>query len=90
MSRILPYQIKPWIVIEIIIVMIKRQHNKVKYRTKAKFEAIVLVWIAGFLKGLLRPFIFERGLAMNQNIYETECLKKRLIPFFQKHNSDKN
>ena len=59
--------------------------NNVKLKKKSKYEKKVLVWIAISPIGMSTPFIAESGLAINQNIYLDECIKKRLIPFISKH-----
>lgn len=59
---------------------------KIKFATKAKFEAKVQVWIAMGLKGLSRLFIQKSGLYFEN--YLKECLQKRLISYIRKHYLD--
>ena len=64
--------------------------NSVKYSRKSKFEKKVLVWIAVSQKGISSPFIRPSGLAINQDVYLNDCIKKRLLPFIEKyHKEDK-
>jgi hypothetical protein len=61
---------------------------EVKFKTKAKYEPKLLVWIAASPKGLSKPFVAPSGLAINAEIYQEECIRKRLIPFVRKYHSD--
>ena len=36
-------------------------------------------------KGFSKPWFKPSGLAINEDVYQNECLKKILIPFLQKH-----
>jgi len=60
----------------------------VKYRTVAKFEPKLLVWICFSEKGISTPLIRPSGLAVNQEIYKNDCIKNKLIPFIKKYHSD--
>lgn len=55
--------------------------SPVKFVTKQKFEAKVLVWIAIGPKGLSRPLIRKSGFSINAQTYLDECIRKRLIPY---------
>lgn len=59
-----------------------------KYRTKAKYEKKLLVWLCFSEKGFAQPYFLPSGLAVNQKIYLDECIVKRLIPFINAHHSD--
>ena len=51
----------------------------------------MLVWIAFSAKGVSQPLIVPcKSVSINQHIYLTECLQKRLLPFIQKHHQDNN
>ena len=39
-------------------------------------------------KGVSQAYFVPSGLAINQNIYLEQCIKKRLVPFIEKHHSD--
>lgn len=54
---------------------------------KKKFEQKILVWAAISKKGISSVFTCPSGLAINQDIYREECLKRRLLPFIHKHHS---
>ena len=60
----------------------------VKYRSKEKFPAKVMVWVAISRFGRSAPFFQIRGGTMDAKTYSKECLNKRLVPFLKKHHSD--
>ena len=62
--------------------------DSVKYKQKIKFEPKVLLWIAISPNGVSKPYLRRGGLAIDQNVYVEECLKKRLIPFLREYHSD--
>lgn len=62
----------------------------VKIKCKQKFEPKVLLWIAISNKGISKPYLQVGGLAINQSIYATKCLKGKLLPFIRKYHSDDN
>ena len=53
----------------------------VKFRPKQKFATRLLMWIAVSEKGISPPFFLERPNSINAQIYITECIMKRLVPF---------
>ena len=59
--------------------------NDVKYYDKAKYEPKLLVWVAISPAGISDFYIVPSKMAINQEIYLEECLKKRLLPFINKH-----
>lgn len=61
---------------------------KVKYKEKAKFEKKILVWIAASPKGLSEPYLVPSGMAINKEIYKTECIQRRLLPFINTNYSE--
>jgi hypothetical protein len=61
-----------------------------KTTTRQKFEQKVLVWIAISDQGLSRPFFCPSKQAVNQQVYSSECIEKRLAPFVAEHHSDGN
>ena len=60
----------------------------VKYKSVTKFQKKMLVWSCFSEKGISSPYIVPSGLAVNQKVYLEEMIKKRLIPFIEKHHSD--
>lgn len=62
--------------------------SSVKYKQKAKYEDKLLVYICMSEKGVSRPYFVPSGLAINQNIYLEECIKKRVIPFINEYHSN--
>ncbi|KAL4490738.1 hypothetical protein ABPG72_021792 [Tetrahymena utriculariae] len=62
----------------------------VKFRLTKKFEPKLLIWICISPLGISQPYFQESGLAVNQNIYLEQCIKKRIIPFIKKYHSDNN
>ena len=58
---------------------------------KEKYPDKVMVWVAisypGISKPLFRP---SKSEAVNSDIYISECLEKRLLPFNREHDPDSN
>jgi transposase len=54
-----------------------------KYCTK--YEKKVLVYLVMSPKGMCTPYFRPSGLAINQDVYLEDCIKKKLVPFIQKH-----
>jgi len=50
-----------------------------------KFGKNVLIWQAICTCGLKTSPFFTKG-TINADVYQRECIKKRLIPFYRKHN----
>ena len=67
---------------------ISKTPPSVKYKQVDKFPKKLLVWFCFSEEGMSPPFFVPSGLAINQYIYLDECIKKRLIPFIEKHHSD--
>lgn len=64
--------------------------DNVRFKGKEKFPVKVLVWVAISAKGISEPLIRPwKSVAINQEIYLTECLQKRVLPFINKHHQDK-
>ncbi|KAL4473425.1 hypothetical protein ABPG72_012104 [Tetrahymena utriculariae] len=57
--------------------------HSVKYDFKMKFEPKILLWIAISLRGISKPYIAQRGITINQEIYRDHCLKSRLLPMIK-------
>jgi predicted transcriptional regulator len=55
----------------------------VQCKQVGKNEYQVLVWTAISLKGMSEIYIVPSGQAVNQHVYLSECLEKRLIPFIR-------
>lgn len=49
-----------------------------------------MLYIAVSEQGASEPFFLASGLAINQEIYEKQCLKKHLVPFMKKYHQDGN
>ena len=62
--------------------------SSVKYRLTAKFEEKILVLVAFSAKGISNLMFRKSGMAINQEVYRDQCIKKRLVPFIKKHHSD--
>jgi hypothetical protein len=61
--------------------------SAVKFSSKAKYEAKILVWVAISRKGISKMFMCPSGLAVNKEIYKEQCIERRLIPFIEKYHS---
>lgn len=53
---------------------------KVEYKFKHKFEQKLMLYIAISNKGMSKPWFKLSGLAINQQVYQTECLQKNPHP----------
>jgi hypothetical protein len=53
-----------------------------KYCTK--YEKKVLVYLVMSPKGMCTSYFRPSGLAINQDVYLEDCIKKKLVPFIQK------
>ena len=62
--------------------------SDIKFKTKAKFEEKILVYIVMSSKGISKPVMFPSGLAINQQKYLSECIQKRLIPFIEAYHKN--
>ena len=62
----------------------------VRYKKQSKFERKVLVLIAISPKGITSAYFLPAGLAINQDVYLQECLKKRLLKFIREHHDNDN
>lgn len=60
----------------------------VKYAPTAKYEKKLLVWLCFSERGISKPFFLPSGMAINQHVYLSECIQKRLMPFIAEHHSD--
>jgi hypothetical protein len=62
--------------------------NDVKYKSKAKFEQNILVWLVIFQYGVSTPFIsLRKGKAVDADVYVKECMPQ-LKKLIQKHPND--
>jgi len=64
--------------------------DDVKFKMKKKFEKKLLVWLAISKRGISHLFIAPSGLAIDQEVYLNECIKKQLILFIKQHHLDGN
>ena len=55
----------------------------VKHNLVTKHEAKLLVWVAFRPNGISKPFFGDSGNAINSDIYQDECIQKRLLPFIK-------
>lgn len=62
--------------------------ESVRFKNKKKFPMKVGIWWAVSEKGVSDYFCWPSGRAVNQKIYETECLKKRLVPFIERYHAN--
>jgi len=58
--------------------------DKIKYKEKEKFPAKLLVWVAISKKGHSKMYFRDQKEgAVNGEVYKTNCITKRLIPFIK-------
>ena len=69
---------------------ISKTPEHVKNRYKKKFEDKIMVWLAISPRGMSTPYFVPSGLAVNQDVYLEQCIKKRLEPMIKKYYSDGN
>ena len=51
----------------------------------------ILMWITISNRGISKPYFrLSKSVAVNSNIYITECLQPKLLPFIHKHQSNLN
>lgn len=63
---------------------------EVRYRRKKKFPPKLLVWMAISDRGYSELFFVPNKGSINGEVYRTECIERRLLPFITKHHSDGN
>lgn len=47
-----------------------------------------MLYIAISYRGISKPWFKPSGLAINQQVYQEECLEKILLPFLKEHHAD--
>jgi len=52
---------------------------------RSKYEPKLLVYILISPRGMCKPYFRPSGLAVNQDVYLEECIKKLLIPFIREN-----
>ena len=62
----------------------------VKFKYKHKFEQKVMIYIAVSERGISKAYFKPTGLAINQKIYQNQCLKEILTPHIQKYFPEDN
>ena len=50
-----------------------------------KYETKLLAYVCMSPKGVSKPFFIPSGLAVDQEVYLEQCIKKCLEPFVNKH-----
>lgn len=65
-------------------------HLVLNINLKKKFVKKVVLYIVISEQGVSEPFFLTSGLAVNQEVYEKQCLKKHLVPFIKKYYQDGN
>jgi hypothetical protein len=68
----------------------KEAADHVYYKFKSKYESKILPWIANSKYSVTRPFFMQTSLAINQEVYLEQCIKRRLMPFIAKYHSNDN
>ena len=64
--------------------------DHVKFAAQSKFPERLMVWIAVSEKGVSEPFYKPRNCAIDANLYQNECIKKKLVQFLNRfHQNDK-
>jgi len=55
----------------------------IKFKLQKKFQPKVMPYVALSNAGVSQPYFMPSGLAINQNVYQNECLSKILIPYIK-------
>ena len=63
---------------------------EVKFKTKMKFEPKLLVWMAVSQKGISSIYVHRSTIAIKQETYLHDCIRKRLFPFINRHHKNDN
>ena len=61
-----------------------------KLKFKRKYEPKILFYIVASERGISKPYFRKSKLAINQKIYEEDCLTKILQPFLSKYYPENN
>ena len=62
--------------------------NDVKYKPKQKFEEHILVYVVISFRGISKPYIVPSGLAIIQEVYTNQFLRKYLISHIKRYYSE--
>ena len=68
---------------EMIIIIQVISNTGVKFKSTAKFEKKLLLWIGFSNKGISSPIFGEIDFAINQEVYKNDFIKNKLIPFIE-------
>ncbi|CAF2970870.1 unnamed protein product [Rotaria sp. Silwood2] len=63
---------------------------EVKFKTKMKFEPKLLVWMAVSQKGISSIYVHRSTISIKQETYLHDCIRKRLLPFINRHHKNDN
>ena len=85
-KNILPSQVRKLLTMPVFILLTEKTPlDDVKFKSKQKFEAKILVWLALSSKGISTPFIgTTNGPAVDTDVYIGKCLPK-LLKFIEKY-----
>lgn len=63
--------------------------DNVRFLGKEKYPPKLLMWIALSRRGMSTPFFLcSKSQSVNKNVYISECLEKRLLPFVREKHRD--
>ena len=63
---------------------------EVKFKTKMKFEPKLLVWMGVSQKGISSIYVHRSTIAIKQETYLHDCIRKRSLPFINRHHKNDN
>ena len=63
---------------------------EVKFKTKMKFEPKLLVGVAVSRKGISSIYVHRSTIAIKQETYLYDCIRKRLLAFINRHHKNDN
>lgn len=64
--------------------------DEVRYVQREKYEKKVLMYLAVSERGISEMLLTESRIAVNQQTYTEQCLRRILLPFLQKYHADGN
>lgn len=62
--------------------------SDVKFKKRKKYAPKILVWMAMSSKGVSNVYVHKSRQAISTDIYLTECVNKRLLPFVEKYHKN--
>jgi hypothetical protein len=62
--------------------------DHLQFADTKKFEEKLMIWLAISEEGISQPFFKPSGIAVNKEVYSSECIERRLVPFIEEFHDD--